>query len=40
MQFNKLIPELSVSDLNKSLDFYTKIKNLKLVGGIKKIKKI
>ena len=25
MQFNKLIPELSVSDLNKSLDFYRKI---------------
>ena len=25
MKFNKLIPELSVSDFDKSLDFYTKI---------------
>ncbi|MBW2970098.1 VOC family protein [Candidatus Woesearchaeota archaeon] len=30
MQYNKLIPELSVSDFNKSLDFYTKILNFKI----------
>jgi catechol 2,3-dioxygenase-like lactoylglutathione lyase family enzyme len=30
MQFNKLIPELSVSDLNKSLDFYIGILGFKI----------
>ncbi len=30
MRYNKLIPELSVSDFNKSLDFYTKILNFKI----------
>ena len=30
MRFNKLIPELSVSDLDKSLSFYTKILGFKL----------
>jgi catechol 2,3-dioxygenase-like lactoylglutathione lyase family enzyme len=30
MRFNKLIPELSVSDFEKSLDFYTKILGFKV----------
>lgn len=30
MKFNKLIPELSVSNFQKSLDFYTKIIGFKL----------
>ncbi|MAG21700.1 MAG: aldoketomutase [Candidatus Diapherotrites archaeon] len=30
MKFNKLIPELSVSDINKSLEFYTKILGFKV----------
>jgi len=30
MKFNKLIPELSVSNLNKSLEFYTKILGFKI----------
>ena len=30
MKFNKLIPELSVSDLKKSLDFYTKTLGFKV----------
>ena len=30
MRFNKLIPELSVSDVHKSLDFYTKILGFKI----------
>jgi len=30
MKFNKLIPELSVSDFDKSLEFYTKILGFKI----------
>ena len=30
MKFNKLIPELNVSNLEKSLDFYTKILGFKI----------
>lgn len=30
MKFNKLIPELSVSDFDRSLDFYTKILGFKI----------
>jgi len=30
MRFNKLVPELSVSDFRKSLDFYTKILGFKI----------
>ena len=30
MKFNKLIPELKVSDIKKSLNFYTKIINFKV----------
>ncbi len=30
MKFNKLIPELSVSDFEKSLEFYTKILGFKI----------
>lgn len=30
MIFNKLIPELSVSDFKKSLEFYTKVLNFKI----------
>jgi len=30
MKFNKLIPELSVSDFKKSIDFYTKIIGFKM----------
>jgi len=30
MKFNKLIPELSVSDINKSIEFYTKILGFKI----------
>ncbi len=30
MQFNKLIPELSVSDINKSLEFYVKVLGFKI----------
>jgi len=30
MKFNKLIPELSVSSFNKSIDFYTKILGFKI----------
>ncbi len=30
MEFNKLIPELSVSDINQSLEFYTKVLGFKI----------
>lgn len=30
MKFNKLIPELSVSNINKSIEFYTKILGFKI----------
>ncbi|MBU4245636.1 MAG: VOC family protein [Nanoarchaeota archaeon] len=30
MKFNKLIPELSVFDINKSIEFYTKILGFKI----------
>lgn len=30
MKFNKLIPELSVSDINKSLEFYTSVLGFKI----------
>lgn len=30
MEFSKLIPELSVSDIKKSLDFYTKVLGFKV----------
>ncbi len=30
MKFNKLIPELSVSDINRSIEFYTKILGFKI----------
>ncbi len=30
MKFNKLIPELSVSDISKSIEFYTKILGFKI----------
>ena len=30
MKFNKLIPELTVSDIKKSLEFYTKILGFKI----------
>lgn len=30
MKFNKLIPEFSVSDINKSIEFYTKILGFKI----------
>jgi len=30
MKFNKLIPELSVSDVSRSIDFYTKILGFKI----------
>lgn len=30
MKFNKLIPELSVTDINKSKDFYTKVLGFKI----------
>ena len=30
MRFNKLIPELAVSDINKSLEFYTKVLGFKI----------
>jgi len=30
MKFNKLIPELSVTDINKSIEFYTKILGFKI----------
>ncbi len=30
MEFSKLIPELSVSDIQKSLDFYTKVLGFKV----------
>jgi catechol 2,3-dioxygenase-like lactoylglutathione lyase family enzyme len=30
MEFNKLVPELSVSDFQKSLDFYTRVLGFKL----------
>lgn len=30
MKFNKLIPELTVTDINKSKDFYTKVLGFKI----------